>query len=44
MSIDQTLLDIYSAQPQLPPMGMAEGGEVSREEMMMQAAQSQAGG
>jgi hypothetical protein len=44
MSIDQTLLDIYSAQPQLPPMGMAEGGEVSREELMMQAAQSQAGG
>jgi hypothetical protein len=44
MSIDQTLLDIYSAQPQLPPMGMAEGGEVSQEELMMQAAQSQAGG
>ena len=43
MSIDQTLLDIYSAQPQLPPMGMAEGGEVSREEMMMQAAEGVAG-
>jgi hypothetical protein len=44
MSIDQTLLDIYSAQPQLPPMGMAEGGEVSREEMMMQAAEGVAEG
>jgi hypothetical protein len=44
MSIDQTLLDIYSAQPQLPPMGMAEGGEVSREEMMMQAAEGVAQG
>jgi hypothetical protein len=44
MSIDQTLLDIYSAQPQLPPMGMAEGGEVSREEMMMQAMEGEAQG
>ena len=41
MSIEQTLMQIYSAEPEMTPMGMAEGGEVSREEMMMQAMEGE---
>lgn len=42
MSIEQTLMEIYSAEPEMTPMGMAEGGEVSQEEMLMQAMEGQA--
>ena len=42
MSIEQTLMQIYSAEPEMTPMGMAEGGEVSQEEMLMQAMEGEA--
>jgi hypothetical protein len=40
--LENTLMQIYSAEPSMPPMQMQEGGEVSQEQMIMQALEGEA--
>ena len=40
--LENTLMQIYSAEPQAPMIEMQEGGEVSQEQMLMQALEGEA--